>query len=106
MNFVKQAQRINEAHQLISNEKTGTPEEFARKLKISRSQLYNLIDTLKEFDAPVKYSKKAQSFYYALPFELELKYSLKIILEENAKEIFGGINLRPVLLDRSSIYLQ
>ena len=48
MNFEQQAERTNKAHQLILEEKTGTPEEFAEKLKISRSQLYNLIDNLKE----------------------------------------------------------
>lgn len=85
MNFEKQAERINNAHKLILEEKTGTPEEFAKKLNISRSQLYNLIDKLKEYDAPIKYSRKTNGFYYSMPFNLELKYSLKIVLDENSK---------------------
>lgn len=86
MNFEKLSERINKAHKLILEEKTGTPEEFAEKLKIGRSQLYNLIDELKEYGAPIKYSKKMNSFYYSKPFELELKYALKIIIDENSKE--------------------
>jgi predicted transcriptional regulator len=105
MNFEKLAERINKAHQLILEEKTGTPNEFAKKLKICRSQLYNLIDNLKEFDAPIKYSKKINSFHYTKSFDLELKYSLKIIQEDEKKEIFGGINFRPTLLDRSILNL-
>ena len=85
MNFEKLAERINKAHKLILEEKTGTPEEFAEKLKISRSHLYNLTNKLKEYDAPIKYSKKINSFYCSKPFDLELKNSLKIILEENFK---------------------
>ncbi|WP_395057229.1 hypothetical protein [Flavobacterium sp.] len=83
MNLEKQAERINKAHKLILEEKTGTPEKFAEKLNISRSQLYNLIDKLKEYDAPIKYSKKTKNFYYSNTFDLELKYSFKIIFDKN-----------------------
>ena len=82
MKFEKQALRINKAHQLILEEKTGTPLEFADKLNISRSNLYNLLDVLKEHDAPIKYSKKNNSFYYSKPFLLVLKYTWKTILDE------------------------
>lgn len=102
----KQALRINKAHHLFLEEKTGNPSEFANKLNISRSQLYNLIGSLKEYDAPIKYCKKINSFYYLKPFFLVLKYSLKIILDEENKEIFGGNNFRPILLDGSMFTLQ
>ena len=85
INFDKQAERIRKAHQLLLEEKTGTPQDFADKLKISRSQLYNLINQLKEFEAPIKYSKKINSFYYHKMFDLELKFSLKINNEEKFK---------------------
>ena len=84
MDFQKQAERINKAHQLILEERTGTPKEFAEKLKISRSQLYNLIDNLKEYQAPIKYSKKSNNFYYSKLFHLELKYTLTVIIDENS----------------------
>ena len=86
MNFEKLAERINKAHQLILTEKTGTPEEFAEKLKISRSHLYNLINKLKEYDAPIKYSKKINGFYYSEPFDLDFENSLKLILYKNFKK--------------------
>ncbi len=85
MNFEKLSERINKAHKLILEEKTGTPEEFAEKLKICRSHLYNLTNKLKEYNAPIKYSKKINSFYYSKPFDLEIKNSIRIILEENFK---------------------
>ena len=61
---------------------------------------------LKEYDAPIKSCKKINSFYYSKPFLLEIKYSLKIILDEENKEIFGGNNFRPTLLDGSMFTLQ
>ncbi|WP_337968055.1 hypothetical protein [uncultured Flavobacterium sp.] len=105
MNFIKQIERIKRIHKLISSEKTGTPNAFARKLFLSRSQLYNDLEIIKELDAPLKYCKKRESFYYERSFELVLHYSLKIIIDDESREIFGGSNFRPVLLDGTLISL-
>ncbi len=105
MQIIKLLERIKKVHQLILEEKTGTPQEFADKLHISRSQLYNVLEILKEYDAPIKYSKKTNSFYYTKPFHLELKYSLITMLDEEKREIFGGNSFCPILLDGSNIYL-
>lgn len=105
MNFIKQIERIKKVHQLIASEKTGTPSVFARKLCLSRSQLYNVLDIIKNFDAPVKYCKKRESFYYETSFDLELNYSLKTIIDNEAREIYGGSYSCPVLLDGTLISL-
>ena len=105
MNFIKQIERIKKMHQLIGAEKTGTPDNFARKMSLSRSQLYNIIDVIKDLEAPIKYCKKRESFFYETSFDLELNYSLKTIIDNEAKEIFGGFNFRPILLDRTMICL-
>ena len=105
MNFIKQIDRIKKIHFLICTEKTGNPDVFAKTLHLSRSQLYNFLDLIKSFDAPIKYCKKKQSFYYGEPFDLELKYSLKTIVDDETREIFGGLYFRPILLDGSIITL-
>ena len=105
MNFIKQIERIKKMHLLISTEKTGSPNDFAKQLHLSRSQMYNMLNKLKELDATIKYCKKKQSFYYDKPFELVLKYSLKTIVDEETREIFGGCNFRPILLDGSILNL-
>lgn len=105
MNFIKQIERIKRIHKLISSEKTGTPSVFAKKLSLSRSQLYNELDMIKELDAPLKYCKKRESFYYETSFELILNFSLKTIKDDELKEIFGGSNFRPILLDGTLISL-
>lgn len=99
MNFIKQIEKIKKAHQLIQGEKTGNPDEFAKALRMSRSQIYNVIDILKDIDAPIKYSRKQQSFYYEKAFDLELLFTLKTITDQETKEIFGGFSYRPILLD-------
>ncbi|OXG01559.1 hypothetical protein BC749_10492 [Flavobacterium araucananum] len=105
MNFIKQIERIKRIHKLISSEQTGTPSMFARKLCLSRSQLYNELEVIKEFDGPVKYCKKRESFYYETSFELIVHFSLKTIKDDESIEIFGGSNFRPIILDGSLISL-
>ncbi|PUU67633.1 hypothetical protein DBB36_22985 [Flavobacterium sp. WLB] len=92
-------------HKLIIAEKTGTPSVFAKKLSLSRSQLYNELDIIKELDAPLKYCKKRESYYYETSFELIVNFSLKTIKDDESKEIFGGSNFRPILLDGTLISL-
>lgn len=106
MNFIRQIDRIKKTHQLIQNEQTGTPDQFAIKLNVSRSHLYNTLESLRDLGAKIKYSKKTESFYYESLFHLELNYSLKVISNEETKEIFGGFDFCPILLDGTLLYLQ
>ena len=99
MNFIKQIEKFKKAHQLIQLENTGNPENFSKILKMSRSQMYNVIDVLKDLGAPIKYSRKSQSFYYEASFDLDLRFSLRTITDQETKEIFGGFFFRPILLD-------
>jgi hypothetical protein len=105
MNFIRQIERIKKMHKLICGEKTGSPLTFAKRLCLSRSQFYNELDLIKELDAPIKYCKKRETFYYETPFELILIFSLKTIKDDESKEIFGGSNFRPSLLDGTLISL-
>ena len=57
---------------LIHAESTGTPKEFAQKLSICVSYLHSQIKDLKEeYNAPIKYTRIRQTYYYASEFRLE-----------------------------------
>lgn len=105
MNFIRQIERIKKMHKLICSEKTGTPTVLARKLCISRSQLYIELDLIKEFEAPIKYCKKRQSYYYETYFELMLNYSLKTMKDDETIEIYGGSCFPSKLLDGTLVSL-
>jgi len=70
MNSFERIARLVDVHQLIKQEKTGTPIEFAKKFHISRSQLYNIKNELEDYGAIIKYSRKQNTFYYNNDFEL------------------------------------
>jgi predicted DNA-binding transcriptional regulator YafY len=65
-------ERLYNIHKRILQESTGTPEEFADQLHVSRSHLYNLIGELKDYGAKIKYSRRRKTFLYLGDFDISL----------------------------------
>jgi biotin operon repressor len=85
--------RISMMHKLVSRQKTGTPEEFARQLGVSRTSLYELIDELRLRGVPIAYSKSAKTFFYRQPYEIAVTCSLRPLTYDEEKESSGGLNI-------------
>jgi len=56
--------RLNRIDQLIRIKGTGTPAELADKIGISERSTYEYIRLMKDFGAPVLYSRERKSYYY------------------------------------------
>lgn len=57
---------------LIQKRGTGNAEEFARKVKISRSSIFRYINDMRtNFDAPIGYCEIRQSYFYENEFSLK-----------------------------------
>jgi hypothetical protein len=104
MKLFQYLDRINMMHKLLNNSSTGTPEEFAQQLGISRSSLYELIDELKSRKAPIRYSKSAKTFYYEEPFEILITCDLHPMTYQEEKEYSAGHNLSKILFSRTMMY--
>ncbi len=76
MRTFEQLRRLDRIHSLICRKATGTPLEFASKLDISRATLFRYLDYLKDYGAPLKYSKLRCSYYYGSEFEFDLQKKL------------------------------
>jgi predicted DNA-binding transcriptional regulator YafY len=72
MNLFETINRLYEIHRLILLEKTGTPDEFAERFHLSRRQLYNILDELKDWGADIKYSRIEHTFYYVNDFDIKI----------------------------------
>ncbi|MDD3077939.1 MAG: HTH domain-containing protein [Paludibacter sp.] len=64
MNVFKDFTCLQRLHELVLLEKTGTPQQLAKRLGISRATLYVMIDQLKSIDMEIVYSRKTQTFCY------------------------------------------
>ena len=72
MNFIEQLALIRRLDLLIRKKGTGSPQQLAKRLNISRASLFNYIKLLKELGAPIKYSNCRNSYVYAEDFMLIL----------------------------------
>ena len=70
MKFIEQVERYERILEMIKREATGTPKEFAEKLMVSESMLYELMKVLKECGAQIEYCSYKQSYVLAEPFEI------------------------------------
>jgi hypothetical protein len=83
-------ERIEKIHDLVTQEKTGSPEEFARRLGISRTRLYEIMDDLRYEGAPISYSKTCRTFYYEKPFHISVSFELRTLNSREKNNINGG----------------
>lgn len=93
MKAIHYLERIERIHKLVSQECTGNPIEFARRLGISRTRLYEILDDLKLEGAPIVYSKSCRTFYYKEPFNISVSLEFKPLDPTNSRRVNGGIFL-------------
>ncbi len=75
---------------MVLQENTGSPDEFARTVGISRTRLYEIMDDLKFEGAPISYSKSCRTFYYEEPFHIEISVDIKSLDNEEVEITSGG----------------
>ena len=107
MNIISKVAQFQKLNKLIDQEKTGTPTEFAKKLNVSKTKLYELIDEIRSFGKDIKYSRKEKTFYYEDSSKLDIIFSLKLIEGEEIKNIYGGskFSLPSFFPNGASLYL-
>jgi predicted DNA-binding transcriptional regulator YafY len=88
MNIDKYFERIERIDQLIRLKATGSPKEFARKLEISKTWLYEYLKYLKNKGVPIEFDKERNSFYYTE--EVEFLFKFNKLKKEQLEKIIGG----------------
>ena len=102
MKAIQYWERLKKINVLIKAKRTGTPKELANSLGISESHLFRTIDELCDMGVDICYSRADKTYYYNNGIEISLSYSLKLISENDEKEIYGGCNISvPLLLFES-----
>lgn len=84
--------RLSRIDDLIRKKKTGNSKEFARTIKISRSQIFNYLDYLKDMGVAINYNKPANSYEYTGEYIPKIQSPLKIIKRSELEHIEGGLN--------------
>ena len=58
MEFIKQIERLQLLNKLVREKRTGSPDELAERLGLSRRQLYFYLEFLKDYGIDIAYSRK------------------------------------------------
>lgn len=90
MKAIEQLERLQRMNELIKGENTGTPDEFSRKLGISRRQLYAEIEYLKDLGVDIGYSRHRRTFNFNNGHEIKISFQVKVIPKEVSQKINGG----------------
>lgn len=90
MILFKQLAMLERMHTLISQSSTGTPTAFARIMGVSERHLHQLIDELKDRDAPIRYSRKHETYYYTEPYEIRITCTMRRLTGEDQGKIIAG----------------
>jgi hypothetical protein len=98
MKLFEYLERISKVHKLVSVQKTGTPEEFASQLGVSRTSLYELLDELRLRGAPIAYSKSARTFFYQQPYDISISCRMRPLTLSEEVESTGGANFSDGIL--------
>jgi biotin operon repressor len=71
MKHTKYLARYQRIQNLIFAEKTGSSEEFATKIGLSRRMLFNYLEDLKDMGLEIEYCRKRKT-YYCLSHKIDL----------------------------------
>jgi predicted DNA-binding transcriptional regulator YafY len=78
MSLLKYIERLQRMDSLISMKSTGTPNEFAEKLGIKRSTLFQTLQEMRELGVDIRYSSGRQSYYYADNKRLKIRSEITL----------------------------
>lgn len=60
-------------HESIKKRKSGTYQDLADKLIMSKSNVFRIIETLRGFGAEIEFDRTLNSYYYKNLFDIEFK---------------------------------
>lgn len=60
-------------HDCIKKRKSGTYKDLADTLKMSKSNVFRIIETLRGFGAEIEFDRILNTYYYKNQFDIEFK---------------------------------
>lgn len=71
-------EKLNYMNDLIKRKSTGSPEQFAKKLNVSRSTFFDYLAYMrKDLQLDIKYDNLASSYYYGDGTDLSVYLKLR-----------------------------
>ena len=90
MKTIKNLRRLNELHNLIEQECTGSPKQLAQRLYVSERLIYCLIEQLRDYGAEVQYDRGRRTYFYKADFQFHVNISVAVGDHNGLTQIYAG----------------
>jgi Predicted transcriptional regulator len=87
MKFIEKVNQLQRVDRLIRMKATGTPEQLACRLEISKRTVFELIAFMKSLNAPIYYCHARLSYCYEYPVKFKCDIGFG---EEGENKLMGG----------------
>ncbi|GET30778.1 hypothetical protein [Prolixibacter sp. SD074] len=74
MTFIERLNKLEQMDQLIRLRATGSSKEFARKIGVSESSLFRLLNDLKDLGAEIRFNTTKTSYCFCCAEEFKIGY--------------------------------
>jgi len=88
MKFSEEATLRERLHHLIRLKATGSPKQLARRLDMSKRNLFRLIYEMRNDGFPIAYDRIQERYYYEKEVVFEIKF--QVVEQVEAQRVMGG----------------
>ena len=78
LSVISYIERINRVYRLVRMERTGSRDELAAKLRVSRRTVNNYLEELRLMGAEIRFSRRCNTYYFANKFVLHATVEARI----------------------------
>ena len=89
MKLIDKIQKIERMDLMIRRKGTGKPQEFAERMRIAESTLYEYLKLMKEMGAPINFCRGRNSYKYE--FQTNFNFGFRAVDEEELRNMQGGV---------------
>jgi predicted DNA-binding transcriptional regulator YafY len=90
MEFIKQIERLQLLNKLVREQRTGSPEELAERLGVSRRQMYVYLEYLNDMGVDIQYSRRLNSFVFASQKQIRIDWRFEVLESAEVRKVLGG----------------
>lgn len=89
MKIIDKTRQLKRLSELLEKEITGNSVIFAKKIGISRTHLFELLEELKALGVPISYDRKSESYYYSGDKRLEINTPIKVVDDQETQSLIN-----------------
>lgn len=93
MEFIKQIERLQLLTKLVREQRTGSPEDLAERLGVSRRQMYVYLEYLNDMGVDIQYSRRLNSFLFASQKQIRIDWRFEVLDPAEVRKVLGGSQL-------------